>query len=172
MILKFNDQELKTLCGIYDLVVFLVHSGETFLHMLCDAMAILNLDNLFRSFILSGCEKDTKEATRLTAAILALICAILQELPENAKLIEKIIFHDSIDLFALLKHENSKIRLRACLMLRLLGRFCCFALQNCWSSDLSSLILEEMILDCDGEVKNEAINIIEEFKNFGWFRKC
>jgi fused-like protein len=103
-------------------VVFLAHSGETFLHMLCDAMAILNLDSLFRSFILSGCEKDSKEANRLTAAVLALVCAILQELPENAKLIEKIIFHDSIELFALLKHENSKIRLRACLMLRLLVR--------------------------------------------------
>lgn len=169
MVLNFNDQELKTLCGIYDLVVFLIHSGETFLHMLCDAMAILNLDNLFRSFILSGCEKDTREATRLTGSILAIIFAILTELPENAKLIEKIIFHDSIDLFALLKHENSKIRLRACLMLRLLGRFCCFALQNCWSSELSNLIHKEMILDHDTDVKNEAMNIIEEFKSFGWF---
>lgn len=171
MILKFNDQELKTLCGIYDLVVFLVHSGETFLHMLCDAMAILNLDNIFRSFIISGCEKDTKDATRLTAAILALICAILQELPENAKLIDKIILHDSIVLFALLKHDHSKIRLRTCLMLRLLGRFCCFALQNYWSSELSNFIHEEMILDEDEEVKIEAMNIIEEFKSFGWFRK-
>lgn len=133
-------------------------------------MAILNLDNLFRSFILSGCEKNTKESTRLTASIAALICSILQDLPENSKLIEKIVFHETIDLFALLlKHENSKIRLRSCFMLRLLGRFCCFALQNCWTDELSDLICNELVVDDDCDVKNESMNVIEEFKSFGWF---
>ena len=50
----FTDNELKTLAGLYDLVTYLVYSGETFLQMFCDAMAILNLDDLFKNFLISG----------------------------------------------------------------------------------------------------------------------
>lgn len=162
--IQFNDSELKTLSGIYDLVVFLVYSGETFLHMLCDAISILNLDNLFRSFIASGVDSESKDAVRLTSSIIALVCAILQDIPENANLIEKIIFHDDVNLCNLLRHNDSKIRLRTCLMLRLLGRFCCFSLQNQWNYEMSSC-LEEMMTDVDDDVKNETLNIIEEFKD-------
>lgn len=169
--LIFNNHELKTLAAIYDLVVYLVYSGETFLHMLCDAMAILNLDSIFRSFILSGCDGSAKEAFRLTNSILALICAILQNLPENSKLIESVILHETIDLMALLQHHNDKIRLRAFSMLRLLGRFCCFSLQNRWHANLSSLIHGKMAADESEEVRKEAHSIVEEFKHFGWFKK-
>ncbi|KAG5669027.1 hypothetical protein PVAND_016929 [Polypedilum vanderplanki] len=168
---EFNEQEMKTLAGIYDVVVFLVYASETFLQLLCDAMALLNLDHLFRNFIINGLEKETKEAVRLTGSILALICAILQELPENAKLIEKIIFHDDVDLCKLLRHKNDKIRLRVCIMLRLLGRFCCYALQSYWNVEISNVIQKELINDENNDVKNAANNILEEFKCFGWFKK-
>jgi hypothetical protein len=170
-LIQFNDQELKTLSSIYDLVVFLVHSGETFLHMLCDAMAILDLDHLFRSFIIGGNEKDSKDAIRLTCSIIALICVILQDLPENSKLIEKIIFHDDIKLTILLRHNVPKVRLRTCHMLRLLGRFCCYALHSYWNSELSMIIHTELVGDEDCDVQKEALNIIEEFKSFGWFKR-
>lgn len=168
--IQFSDGELKTLSDIYDLVVFLVYSGETFLHMLCDAISILNLDHLFRSFIVSGVDGESKDGVRLTSSIIALICAILQELPENANLVEKLIFHDSVDLCKLLRHDESKVRLRTCLMLRLVGRFCCFSLQNQWNHELSSC-LEELLTDVDDDVRSEAMNIIEEFKDcVGWFK--
>lgn len=175
-LMNFNEQELKTLSSIYDLVVFLVYSGETFLHMLCDAMALLNLDHLFKNFIAIGCENDTKDAVRLASSVIALICAILQDLPENSKLIEKIIFNDNendvnVDLCKLLRHENSKIRLRTCLMLRLLGRFCCYSLQNQWTTELSLIVNDELTADSNDEVRGEALNVIEEFRNFYWFKE-
>lgn len=168
--IQFNDNELKTLASIYDLVMFLVYSGETFLQMLCDALSLLNMDHLFRSFIVCGTEGDSQESVRLTSAIIALICAILQELPENANLIEKIIFHDDVDLCKLLRHDEAKVRLRTCLMLRLLGRFCCFSLQNHWNLELSSC-LEDLLTDADDDVRSETRSIIEEFKDcVGWFQ--
>lgn len=147
-------------------MVFLVYSEETFLHMFCDAMAILNLDSIFRSFILNGCGTPN----RLTSSILALVCAILQNLPENSKLIESIIFHKTIDLAVFLNHGDDKIRLRSFSMLRLLGRFCCFSLQNQWNVDLTNLVIEKMKNDENSKVKSEALNVNEEFKNFGWFK--
>lgn len=168
--IQFNEGEIKTLSGIYDLVVFLVYSGETFLHMLCDAISILNLDHLFRSFIANGIDCESKDAVRLTGSIISLVCAILQDIPENANLIEKIIFHDEVDLCKLLRHDDAKIRLRTCHMLRLLGRFCCFALQNQWNHEMSSC-LEELMTDVDDDVRKETMNIIEEFKDcVGWFK--
>lgn len=168
--IQFNENELKTLSSIYDLVVFLIYSGETFLHMLCDAISILNLDHLFRSFIVSGIDGESKDGIRLTASMVALVCAILQELPENANLIEKIIFHEDVDLCKLLRHEETKVRLRTCLMLRLLGRFCCFSLQNQWNHEMGSC-LEELLTDPDDEVKYEAMNVKDEFKDcVGWYK--
>lgn len=167
-IIEFNDQELKTLSGIYDLVTFLVHSGETFLHMLCDAMAILSMDHLFRSFLHSGITGDSSDAVRLTSSVIALICAILQDLPENANLVEGIIFNDDMDICKLLRHDSAKVRHRSCLMLRLLGRFCCFQLQNQWNHHMSDC-LEDLMTDIDDNVRRETMNVIEEFKCLPFF---
>lgn len=139
-------------------------------------MALLNLDHLFKNFIVIGCENDSKVAIRLTSSMIALICAILQDLPENSKLIEKIIFPDNesdvhVDLCKLLRHENPKIRVRTCMMLRLLGRFCCYSLQNQWSLELSMVVNDELTADTDDDVRAEALNVIEEFRNFFWFKE-
>ena len=136
----------------------------------------MNLDHLFKNFIAIGCENDSNDAVRLASSVIALICAILQDLPENSKLIEKIIFNDNendveVDLCKLLRHENSKIRLRTCLMLRLLGRFCCYSLQNQWTTELSVIINNELTSDSDDDVRGEALNVIEEFRNFYWFKE-
>ena len=168
--IHFSHAELKTLSGIYDLVVHLVHSGETFLHTLCDAITILNIDHLFRSILVHDTDSETNDGVRLTASIIALMCAILKELPEMANLIEKIIFHDDIDLCILLRNKNEKVRLRTCVLLRLLGRFCCFSLQKQWTNELSSC-LEELVKDFDDDVKKAAMNTVEEFKEcLGWFK--
>lgn len=53
-IVTFNDQELKSLASLFDLVCFLVYSGETFLHQFCDALSILNVNEILASFIVAG----------------------------------------------------------------------------------------------------------------------
>jgi hypothetical protein len=141
--------------------------------MFCDAMAIIHgLDFFFRSFIVSSIKNnENANAIRLTSNILALICVILQELPENSKLIENIIFNENVDLCKFFQHKNSKVRLRACMMLRLLGRFCCFALQNHWTIELSNVINKELTKDSDEEVRNVVKSTIEEFQMFQFFRE-
>lgn len=168
--IHFNRTKLKTLSTIYDLVVYLVHSNGTFLAQLCDAIQLLNIDDLFRSFLGNATDGESNDGERLTASVIALISAILQELPEMANLVEKLIFHEDFDLCVLLRHENATVRLRTCLLLRLLGRFCCFSLQNQWSHKLSSG-LEELTTQDDDDVRKAAENVIEEFKEcLGWFK--
>lgn len=169
-LIKFTESEVKTLSSIYELVVFLVYSGDAFLQFFCDIISLLDPADLFRSFIVCGLDGKTKDGTRLTSSILALVCAILQELPENANLIKKFIFHDDIDLCKMLRHDDAMVRVRTLLMLRLLGRFCCHSLQSVWSHEMSSC-LEESTTDADDDVKVEARNTLEEFKDcFSWFR--
>lgn len=105
---------------------------------------------------------------RLASAICSIFCAILKQLPENAKLIENVIFNGQVNLESLLKHGNSLIRYRAVMLLRLLGRFCCYSLQNIWNTELNE-ILDVLICDSDDDVRNEATNIIEEFKSFSFY---
>lgn len=167
---QFTDSELKSLSSIYDLVVFLVHSDEIFVQALCDAISVLKPYHLFRSFIANGLDGESSEGVRLTASIISLISAVLKDLPEHTILIENIIFHDDVDLCKLLRHNSAIVRLRTIHMLRLLGRFCCFSLQNQWNHEMSSC-LEELMTDVDDDVKNETFNIIEEFKEcVGWFK--
>jgi len=148
--------------------VYLVHSGGTFVAQLEDAITVLNIDHLFRSFLMNA--NESSDGDRLTSSVIALICAFLQELPEKAGLIEKLIFHADFDLCVLLRHENATVRLRTCLLLRLLGRFCCFSLQSQWKQKICSC-LNELTIDVDDDVKKATANIIEEFKEcLGWFR--
>lgn len=167
-IVKFNEAELSSLSGLYDLVCYLVYSGETFLHQFCDALSILNLDEMLISFIVGVTVNESNSSIRLTSSICSIFCAILKQFPENAKLIENVIFNEQISLESLLKHGNSLIRFKAVMLLRLLGRFCCYSLQNIWNSELNE-ILAVLICDSDEDVRSEAANIIEEFKSFSFY---
>lgn len=162
---RFNGTDLKTLSLIYDAVMFLVYSDERNLNFLCDAILLLLMDHLFRSFIDCG---DSQDGSRLTSSVIALFCAVLQDLPEHASLIAKIIFHDDIDLVKLMKHDDAKVRLRTCLLLRLLGRFCCCELQKKWSHEMKRS-LRELTIDTNHEVGVEARNVVDEFKDFVWW---
>jgi fused len=46
----------------------------------------------------------------MVSNILALLSCAIREMPENAELVENIIFDDRIDLAALMKNENELIR--------------------------------------------------------------
>lgn len=47
---------------------------------------------------------------RLVNLVLALLCCALRELPENAELVEKIVFHPNVDIVSLMKNPNNLLR--------------------------------------------------------------
>lgn len=52
----------------------------------------------------------------------------------------------------LLNHRQTVLRARTCTMIRLLGRFCCRALQQVWNKSLRDL-MEGLIEDEDEHVR-------------------
>lgn len=63
----------------------------------------------------------------------------------------------------LLGHRQGVLRVRTCILIRLLGRFCCRALQQVWGKPLRNLI-ENLLLDEEENVRNVSkIDIISFF---------
>lgn len=54
---------------------------------------------------------NEKSSLRLANLVLALLCCALRELPENAELVEKIVFHPNVDIVSLMKSPNNLLRL-------------------------------------------------------------
>jgi fused len=95
--------------------------------------------------------------TRLVCNILALLGCALREMPENAELVENIVFDGRIDLAALMKNENELIRLRSCILLRLLGRYCCYSLKSVWKASIRET-MEALLYDSSADVRNVSLN--------------
>jgi len=150
-----GSDEIKTLSLIYELVSHLIHLGDSFLSQFCDAVAILGADELLINFL--SCDSDDTSIIQLTNSVLSLLSCAIRELPENAELIEKIIFDKRINLILLMKHNDSLQRTRICMLLRLLGRFSCYALQNNWTNEIRDT-LEALVYD-----SNEDVRIVREF---------
>ncbi|KNC32026.1 Serine/threonine-protein kinase fused [Lucilia cuprina] len=163
---ELNNEEIKCASRLYELICHLVLIKQQFLTQFCDAVAILAADELLINFL----NQDFKNvyALRIANCILALLGCVLRELPENAELVEKIIFSSKVDLLALLKHPNDLLRLRMCMLIRLLGRFSLRALQNSWSSYVKQAI-EDLAEDDNSEVKEEAENTLNELRQFSFY---
>uniref|UniRef100_A0A182QSE8 non-specific serine/threonine protein kinase n=1 Tax=Anopheles farauti TaxID=69004 RepID=A0A182QSE8_9DIPT len=158
---SLDNDEIKTLIALYDLMCYLIHMGDIFLNQFCDAIEILGAKELFVSFINVVDVND--EYVRLVCTLLALLNCALRELPENAEIIEQIIFHENVNIMSLLKHGDAVLRLRTCMFLRILARFSCLALQKRWTSEIKDY-LDVLLLDENEDVKKEAKYAIEEFK--------
>ncbi|XP_049277580.1 serine/threonine-protein kinase fused [Anopheles funestus] len=156
-----DNDEIKTLIAVYDLMCYLIHLGDMFLNQFCDAIEILGAKELFVNFIAAA--HVNNEYVRLVCSLLALLNCALRELPENAEIIEQIVFHENVNLSSLLKHNNPFLRLRTCMLLRILARFSCLALQKRWTNEIK-VHLEELMMDDNQDVKKEAKNAIAEFK--------
>lgn len=168
---ELNNEEIKCASRLYELICHLVLIKQQFLTQFCDAVAILAADELLINFL----NQDFKNvyALRIANCILALLGCVLRELPENAELAEKIIFSSKVDLLKLLKHPNDLLRLRMCMLIRLLGRFSLRALQNSWSSQVKQAI-EDLAEDKNIEVKEVTLyyeNFVIFFKFVFIFRK-
>ncbi|XP_058065310.1 serine/threonine-protein kinase fused [Anopheles bellator] len=156
-----DNDEVKTLTALYDLICYLIHTGDVFMNQFCDAIEILGAKKLFVSFF-SIVHKNSSYV-RLVCSLLALLNCAMRELPENAEIIEQIIFDENIDLPALLKHEDPILRLRSCMLLRILARFSCLAFQKRWSNELKEC-LESLCSDENLDVQREAKFGIKELK--------
>lgn len=103
-----SSAEIKTLSSLYELVCHLVHLNDRFLSQLCDAIVGLRVESIFTDFLSTN--KESPEVIRLANTALALLNLILRELPENADVVEKIIFGRNTNLLSLLKHKNPIMR--------------------------------------------------------------
>uniref|UniRef100_A0A182VPZ8 non-specific serine/threonine protein kinase n=1 Tax=Anopheles minimus TaxID=112268 RepID=A0A182VPZ8_9DIPT len=151
-----DNDEIKTLIAVYDLMCYLIHLGDMFLSQFCDAIEILEAKELFVNFIAAA--HVNNEYVRLVCSLLALLNCVLRELPENAEIIEQIVFHENVNLTSLLKHDNTFLRLRTCMLLRILARFSCLALQKHWTNEIKEH-LEELLFDDNQEVKKHKITL-------------
>lgn len=52
----------------------------------------------------------SEEGTKLLSVITAILCFVLRESPENAGIIEEVIFYPSVNIVALLKNEDAVLR--------------------------------------------------------------
>uniref|UniRef100_A0A182PDH4 non-specific serine/threonine protein kinase n=1 Tax=Anopheles epiroticus TaxID=199890 RepID=A0A182PDH4_9DIPT len=149
-----DNDDIKTLVAVYDLMCHLIHMGDIFLNQFCDAIEILGAKELFVNFI--TVVPANAAFVRLVCSLLSLLNCALRELPENAEIIEQIVFHENVNLMTLLKHDNPVLRLRTCMLLRILARFSCLALQKRWTNDIQ-YYLEELILDENLDVKKVVL---------------
>ncbi|XP_019545610.2 serine/threonine-protein kinase fused [Aedes albopictus] len=158
---SLDGDEVKTLTAVYDLICYLVHSGENFLKQFCDAIEILGVKELFVNFI--NAVRSSEEYVRLSCAILAVLNCALRELPENAEIVEQIVFHENVNLIQMLRHGDSILRHRTCMLLRILARFSCLALQKHWNNEIKES-LEYLLDDQDVDINTEAKCALDEFK--------
>ncbi|GAB0095339.1 Serine/threonine-protein kinase fused [Sergentomyia squamirostris] len=165
MLRDLSHDEIKTLASLYELVCHLIHLSDSCLSQFCDALAVLGATKLLVNFICS--ENINSHNVRLVSNIVAILACTIREMPENAYLVEKIVFDEKVDLVKFLKHSNNLFRYRTCILLRILGRFSCASLQTKWS-ELMRDTLEALTNDSDQQVRDEAESVLMEFRNLSY----
>lgn len=97
---------------------------------------------------------------KIVTDIIAILTQILRKQPENAELIEKILFPinsinstNSLDIVPLLRHTSPLLRARICHLVRLLAKFSCRTLQTIWNSKIQET-LEALVYDSIENVRN------------------
>ncbi|KAK0090146.1 hypothetical protein PV325_002571 [Microctonus aethiopoides] len=140
----------------------LAYANEQFLTQFCDAIYIVNgIPLLQQLFTLE------KRKSRVVADLLAILNNILRTQPENAEIVEEIVFgvknpYESIEqLTKLLTHRQQILKTRVCTLIRLLGRFCCTTLQRIWGKQLRNLV-EQLANDDDDTTAKNTINELEQ----------
>ncbi|XP_034489648.1 serine/threonine-protein kinase fused [Drosophila innubila] len=162
-----NTEEMSTACSLYELVCHLVHQQQQFLSQFCDAMAILAVNDMFINFLTHDFRDNN--AVRLTSCMLALFCCVLRELPENAELIEKIVFDPRLRFSTLLQSRHELLRQRACQMLLLLARFSLRGVQCIWNGELKSALQALADQQTCQLTRFEASQTLDELSQFSFF---
>ncbi|XP_012282365.1 serine/threonine-protein kinase fused isoform X2 [Orussus abietinus] len=166
-----SADELQALECAMLLLCRLVYVNEQFLTQFCDAVYIVSGMPLLQQLLTLE-----KRKARVVADLVAILNNILRSQPENAELVERVILRSKtpgggVELLSkLLTHRQSVLRARACTLARLLGRFCCRALQQVWGRPLRNL-LEALTLDDDGNVRHAAEDAVGELKQLLYYNQ-
>ncbi|XP_067640071.1 serine/threonine-protein kinase fused [Eurosta solidaginis] len=163
---ELNNEEISTLSRLYELICHLVHLKQQFLSQFCDAVAILAASELL--IILLQPDFKNPDAVRISHNILSLLICVLRELPENAELVEKVIFSTKLKLLMLFKCTDDSIHMRMCMLFRLLARFSLRGLQNIWCTEIKKSI-EEFADNKNAEVREIAESTLEELRHFSFY---
>ncbi|KAK2583323.1 hypothetical protein KPH14_009325 [Odynerus spinipes] len=166
-----SADELQALECTMLLLCRLVYVHEQFLTQFCDAVYIVNGMPLLQQLLTLE-----KRKARVVADLIAILNNILRSQPENAELVEKVVLHSKIHGGAveqfnkLLTHRQGVLRVRTCILVRLLGRFCCRALQQVWGRPLRNLI-ENLLLDKEENVRHSAEDAVGELKQLTYYNQ-
>lgn len=106
---------------------------------------------------------------RLTSCMLALFCCVLRELPENAELVEKIVFDQRLRFTTLLQSRHQLLRQRACQMLLLLARFSLRGVQCIWNEELKNALQSLADQQTCELTRLEASQTLDELSQFSFF---
>ncbi|XP_022234177.2 serine/threonine-protein kinase fused [Drosophila obscura] len=168
---ELSVEEMSTACSLYELVCHLVHQQQQFLSQFCDAVAILAVNDLFLNFLtheFKHADSDSN-SVRLAGCMLALMSCVLRELPENAELVEKIVFNPRLRFAALLQSRHQLLRQRACQLLRLLARFSLRGVHCMWGADLRSALQALAEQQLCPAIRLEAAQTLDELSQFSFF---
>ncbi|XP_046390467.1 serine/threonine-protein kinase fused [Ischnura elegans] len=170
-------ETLQALECVWLLVSHLVHAGEGFLQQWMDSVGIVlgPLPSAAALFLRRQLQLERRKA-RIAADLLAILAHTLRILPENATFVEEVVFgkgedsESGIELSRFLRHRNPILRLRCCVLLHLLARFSCHALQAAWSTRLNSDI-EALTCDSVEHVRKAAVVAVSELKKLPYYHQ-
>ncbi|XP_020805257.1 serine/threonine-protein kinase fused [Drosophila serrata] len=168
---ELTIEELETACSLYELVCHLVHQQQQFLNQFCDAVAILSANDLFLNFLTHDFRHSDSDSAsvRLAGCMLALMGCVLRELPENAELVERIVFHPRLHFAELLQSRHHLLRQRSCQLLRLLARFSLRGVQRIWNVELRFALQQLADNHSYPALRGEAAHTLDEISHFTFF---
>ncbi|XP_020284918.1 serine/threonine-protein kinase fused isoform X2 [Pseudomyrmex gracilis] len=168
---SLSADELQALECAMLVLCRLVYVEDQFLMQFCDAIYIVNGVPLLQQLLTLE-----KRKARVVGDLIAILNNILRSQPENAELVERVVLRTQTSgalveqLSKLLNHRQAVLRLRTCTMIRLLGRFCCRALQQVWDRSLRNFI-EGLTEDEDEHVRHAAEDAINELKQLTYYNQ-
>ncbi|XP_051157218.1 serine/threonine-protein kinase fused [Leptopilina boulardi] len=170
--LSLSGEELQAIERNILLLCRLVYVKEQFLTQFCDAIYIISGIPLLQQLLTLENKKPG-----VVGYLLAIFNNVLRSQPENAEIIEKVVLRVQDNetkeskleqLKKLLSHHQPVLRLRTCILIKHLGKFCCRDLQHIWEKSLRSS-LETLTVDKDSSVKDVAIDVVNELKNLPYY---
>lgn len=110
---------------------------------------------------------------RITLNIVGILITILQDLPENADAVEKILFDDEhFNFLTLLEQSSDALKMRVCILISLLCTFSCTAfsaaMESKWSKKESDC-LEALHNHCNVALNRAARLATKELNNMPFY---
>ncbi|XP_013182454.1 PREDICTED: serine/threonine-protein kinase fused [Papilio xuthus] len=114
----------------------------------------------------------SSRSPRIVQNTVGLLITILQDLPEHADVVEKILFDDSFNFLNLLEQPSDALRMRVCILISLLCTFSCTAfsaaMESKWSKKESDC-LEALHTHCNMTLNRAARLATKELNNMPFY---